>query len=276
MSDYTENYNLKKPYPDDFFDVNDFNGNADIIDKALASKLDVNSTDNFAKEASVQEIITKVNTNAKETSLQNLSNKIGNYSDSKETSNSVFSKINSIDTNVDKILNKSSQAYKQIRHQEISFYIQTSVTNCLEINGPGKLIGIMFSLRAAINTGRYIYIKILADNETILYHKYFGGGMQEYCNVCITTPEYAPKKLVYEDNYCVLPGSNCFASTFVPFIFSGTLKEITCSSSETKDYRYSIIDNPIPFNENLIIQSYNDSADTAVAKSFLTVWYTFG
>lgn len=35
MSDYTKNYNLKKPYPDDFFDVNDFNSNADIIDASL-------------------------------------------------------------------------------------------------------------------------------------------------------------------------------------------------------------------------------------------------
>ena len=35
MSDYTKNYNLKKPYPDDFFDINDFNSNADIIDASL-------------------------------------------------------------------------------------------------------------------------------------------------------------------------------------------------------------------------------------------------
>lgn len=40
MADYTTNYNLKKPADTDFYDVADFNGNADIIDTALNSKLE--------------------------------------------------------------------------------------------------------------------------------------------------------------------------------------------------------------------------------------------
>ena len=39
MASYTPNYNLKKPTQDDFFDVDDFNGNSDIIDTALNNKL---------------------------------------------------------------------------------------------------------------------------------------------------------------------------------------------------------------------------------------------
>lgn len=39
MASYTPNYNLKKPAQDDFFDVDDFNGNSDIIDTALNNKL---------------------------------------------------------------------------------------------------------------------------------------------------------------------------------------------------------------------------------------------
>lgn len=39
MASYTPNYNLKKPAQDDFFDVDDFNGNSDIIDTALNGKL---------------------------------------------------------------------------------------------------------------------------------------------------------------------------------------------------------------------------------------------
>lgn len=39
MASYTPNYNLKKPSQDDFFDVDDFNANADIIDTALNGKL---------------------------------------------------------------------------------------------------------------------------------------------------------------------------------------------------------------------------------------------
>lgn len=39
MANYTPNYNLKKPSQEDFFDVDDFNSNADIIDTALNNKL---------------------------------------------------------------------------------------------------------------------------------------------------------------------------------------------------------------------------------------------
>ena len=39
MANYTPNYNLKKPAQDDFFDVDDFNENADKIDTALNGKL---------------------------------------------------------------------------------------------------------------------------------------------------------------------------------------------------------------------------------------------
>ena len=37
---YTTNYNLKKPGTDDLVDIDDLNGNADIIDSALAGKQD--------------------------------------------------------------------------------------------------------------------------------------------------------------------------------------------------------------------------------------------
>ena len=39
MANYTENYNLKKPDRTDFYSVQDFNDNADIIDAALNDKL---------------------------------------------------------------------------------------------------------------------------------------------------------------------------------------------------------------------------------------------
>ena len=39
MADYTENYNLRKPADINFYNVQDFNNNADIIDTALNNKL---------------------------------------------------------------------------------------------------------------------------------------------------------------------------------------------------------------------------------------------
>ena len=40
MATYTDNFNLKKPSEDDFYNVEDFNGNADIIDKELKNQSD--------------------------------------------------------------------------------------------------------------------------------------------------------------------------------------------------------------------------------------------
>ena len=39
MADYTENYNLKKPDRIDFYSIQDFNDNADVIDNTLNDKL---------------------------------------------------------------------------------------------------------------------------------------------------------------------------------------------------------------------------------------------
>ena len=56
MATYTPNYNLKKPDEQDFYDVKDFNDNADIIDEALESKVEKEegkglSTNDFTNEA---------------------------------------------------------------------------------------------------------------------------------------------------------------------------------------------------------------------------------
>ncbi|MGI5912645.1 MAG: pyocin knob domain-containing protein [Syntrophomonadaceae bacterium] len=44
MAEYTTNYELKKPGDDDFYDVKDFNDNADIIDQALKAHDDALAT----------------------------------------------------------------------------------------------------------------------------------------------------------------------------------------------------------------------------------------
>lgn len=40
MAEFTANYHLKKPAPEDFYNIADFNENADLIDAALAQKAD--------------------------------------------------------------------------------------------------------------------------------------------------------------------------------------------------------------------------------------------
>jgi len=51
MAEYTPNYNLKKPGQDDFYNVDDFNENADIIDQALKAHDDAINEHLHAKTA---------------------------------------------------------------------------------------------------------------------------------------------------------------------------------------------------------------------------------
>ena len=44
MAEFTQNYNLKKPAEEDFYNVKDFNDNADIIDQALKAHDDALAT----------------------------------------------------------------------------------------------------------------------------------------------------------------------------------------------------------------------------------------
>ncbi|MBO8435126.1 MAG: phage tail protein, partial [Tyzzerella sp.] len=43
MANYTENFRLKKPEPEDFYDIEDFNGNMDILDSKVKSLDDSNT-----------------------------------------------------------------------------------------------------------------------------------------------------------------------------------------------------------------------------------------
>lgn len=88
MANFTENYNLEKPNEDEKYNINVFNSNADIIDNALANKLDNALADNFAKETSIQELATK---------------------------------LNAISAGIEKIVKASPQKYDEIKMQTTSF-----------------------------------------------------------------------------------------------------------------------------------------------------------
>ena len=80
MAEYTENYNLKKPAQEDFYNVDDFNNNTDIIDSQLKTLSD--GLGSAAQESTVSEIDTKIG-------------ETGNTGGS-TTAGSVFAKLNKI------------------------------------------------------------------------------------------------------------------------------------------------------------------------------------
>lgn len=80
MSTTTENYGLKKPEQDDFYNIDDFNENADIIDSQLKTLSDE------VKKAAQNDEVTQIN------------QKVGSTADSdgSSTAGSVFAKLNKV------------------------------------------------------------------------------------------------------------------------------------------------------------------------------------
>lgn len=62
MAEYTENYNLKKPAQEDFYNVEDFNNNADVIDKQLKEIADKSDSALPASDYTAQDILNKLKT----------------------------------------------------------------------------------------------------------------------------------------------------------------------------------------------------------------------
>lgn len=100
MADYSEHYNLKKPSQDDFYNVDDFNDNADKIDAALYAA-DV-KLGQAAQESTLEEVKTDV-TGVK-ADIASVSNKIGIATDTggSATAETVMGKLNSISKNAKK------------------------------------------------------------------------------------------------------------------------------------------------------------------------------
>ena len=149
MPNFTENYNLEKPTENEKYNINVFNSNADIIDSALANKLNADSADNFAKE----------------TSVQNLISKVGNFEDDADTANSVFAKLNTIQNN----FNKNDETLSFPAYKEISLQPQKGTVNVFNIQGCGKLNCFYFSLCPGSykDTGTFVTAKLIIDDATI-------------------------------------------------------------------------------------------------------------
>ena len=121
MADYSEHYNLKKPSQEDFYNVDDFNDNADKIDAALyAADVKLGQT---AQESTLEDVKTdvagvkadiadvkndvasvKTNVSGVKTDVAAVSNKIGTATDTggSDTTGTVMGKLNSISKNAKK------------------------------------------------------------------------------------------------------------------------------------------------------------------------------
>ena len=62
MAEYTENYNLKKPAQEDFYNVDDFNNNTDIIDSQLKAVSDKAAAALPATSYTAADILNKLKT----------------------------------------------------------------------------------------------------------------------------------------------------------------------------------------------------------------------
>ena len=94
MADYSEHYNLKKPSQEDFYNVDDFNDNADKIDAALYAA-DV-KLGQAAQEGTLEDVKTDVA--GVKADIASVSNKIGTATDTNgsATGGTLMAKINKL------------------------------------------------------------------------------------------------------------------------------------------------------------------------------------
>lgn len=85
MADYTKNYHLKKPLPEEFYDVEDQNSNMDLIDAQMKR----NAED---IQQNIEYIHTELDGAAKETTVNEINAKIGESEDS-STKPTIFGKL---------------------------------------------------------------------------------------------------------------------------------------------------------------------------------------
>ena len=121
MADYSEHYNLKKPSQEDFYNVDDFNDNADKIDAALYAAdvklgqaaqegtLEDVKTDVAGVKADIADVkndvaSVKTNVSGVKTDVATVSTKIGTATDTggSSTAGTVMGKLNSISKNAKK------------------------------------------------------------------------------------------------------------------------------------------------------------------------------
>ncbi|MCJ7855102.1 hypothetical protein MUJ63_02165 [Lachnospiraceae bacterium NSJ-143] len=62
MADYTDNYNLIKPSQEDFYNVDDFNANADIIDKTIKALSETAGSALPASSYTAADVLAKIKT----------------------------------------------------------------------------------------------------------------------------------------------------------------------------------------------------------------------
>ena len=109
MAEFTPNFNLKKPYETDFFNIEDFNGNMDIIDQKLkeVSQNEQLQGDVTEIKGTTEEIKTSVGSSGDLSSSPTL---FGRLAEIKETLTSKFSEVVSKITGVDEKIGTSGDS----------------------------------------------------------------------------------------------------------------------------------------------------------------------
>ena len=101
MADYSEHYNLKKPLQEDFYNVDDFNDNADKIDAALYAadvKLGQAAQESTLEDVKTDVAVVKADIADVKSNAAAVSNKIGTATDTggSDKAGTVMGKLNNL------------------------------------------------------------------------------------------------------------------------------------------------------------------------------------
>lgn len=249
MANFTENYNLEKPNEDEKYNINVFNSNADIIDNALANKLDNASTDNFAKETSIQELTTKLNT---------------------------------ISADIEKIVKASPQKYDEIKMQTTSFNMaENSEKLFFNIQGSGYLYGCRYIMGMAQNSDLDVSgnVKIIVDDDIIFNNTHVRKTYNTNPNICygcglLTSIEFTPYFTSSSINYHMYASSYGGDFNYVTnnLRLSSNEQEIHVNATSSEIINVTTTAKPIRFENNFKI--YIKTADYKLETTRVFIRYT--
>ena len=158
MANYTENFRLKKPEPEDFYDIEDFNGNMDILDNRL-------------KEISNNKVL--------ESAIENIKECLGGEADtdSTATKGSVCGKLNKLLTDwtsvraekIDSIYDTTLNSNNRLEEKVIEFELKKKIQD-LALFGEKSEVFNDYNTLLKIASREEIY-----DNESVL--KYILDGV---------------------------------------------------------------------------------------------------
>ncbi|NLI90207.1 MAG: hypothetical protein GX366_07365 [Epulopiscium sp.] len=217
MASYTTNYDLKKPSPDEFYDVKDFNENWDKLDKAIGEKSDKEYVDNVIEGIDIDVPVTSVNEKTGDVELG--ANDVGAVTTTR--------KVNGKELSEDIALNKADVGLGSVQNYGIATTTQAQAGTANNLYMTPALV------KAAVEyMSKNGGISMVKSVQRGLFSKTLSTS--EYHDVLISSVNTSKSFISLSTLYAMGAGSHMYNNLHASLKNSTTLR-FTCDSSQRWD-----------------------------------------